>query len=243
VTTSALCLRKIDYSETSQIVTLLTGARGIVGAIAKGAKRPKSSIGVLDVCCLYDVVLYDKSRSELLSVLAQAQLIDFFPRARETYEGFLAAEALREMLLCVEIGPSDGPEALLLSVRALREIPQGPWRACARMGFALLRLLGVEPVFSQCVLTGREPSGRRVVSFALGEMGLVAPPHERGRNDVIRIRPPALAALRAMQLALPEASIRPEGWRGAYALCAFLLARQGGRRLTLAPTLGSPPAV
>ena len=39
----AVCLRKADYSETSQVVTLFTRSHGKIPAMAKGAKRAKSS--------------------------------------------------------------------------------------------------------------------------------------------------------------------------------------------------------
>jgi DNA repair protein RecO (recombination protein O) len=42
---TAICIRAIDYSETSQIVTLFTRENGKVDAIAKGAKRAKSAFG------------------------------------------------------------------------------------------------------------------------------------------------------------------------------------------------------
>ena len=42
---AAICIRAIDYSETSQIVTFFTRENGKVDAIAKGAKRPKSAFG------------------------------------------------------------------------------------------------------------------------------------------------------------------------------------------------------
>ncbi|MHC4433863.1 MAG: DNA repair protein RecO, partial [Planctomycetota bacterium] len=38
----AICIRAVDYSETSQIVTLFARDTGKIGAIAKGSKRPKS---------------------------------------------------------------------------------------------------------------------------------------------------------------------------------------------------------
>ncbi len=41
----AICIRTIDYSETSQIVTFFTREHGKLGVIAKGAKRAKSAFG------------------------------------------------------------------------------------------------------------------------------------------------------------------------------------------------------
>ena len=40
---TAICIRTVDYSETSQIVTFFTRAKGKLTAIAKGSKRPKSA--------------------------------------------------------------------------------------------------------------------------------------------------------------------------------------------------------
>ena len=40
---SGICIKAVDYSETSQIVTLFTYHNGKVQAIAKGSKRKKSS--------------------------------------------------------------------------------------------------------------------------------------------------------------------------------------------------------
>jgi DNA repair protein RecO (recombination protein O) len=42
---TAICIRAVDYSETSQILTFFTRAIGKISAIAKGSKRPKSSFG------------------------------------------------------------------------------------------------------------------------------------------------------------------------------------------------------
>ena len=245
ITTTALCLRKIDFSESSQILTLLTDKCGITGAIAKGAKRAKSGIGgPLDLMCLYDVVLYDRSRRDVLSILAQAQLIEFFPELRERYDGFRAAEALCELLLNIEVGPQDGRAVLLFAVACLREICAGnEMQALARFAFNLLRLLGVEPGFTHCVITGKEPSGKVAVSFSLEHMGLISPPHDEKRRHVLRISAKTLAALRALALDESANGIGVDAWRGAFTLLAWLVAQQGGRKLLVAPKLDVAKAV
>lgn len=246
ITTAALCLRKVDFSESSQILTLLTDKLGLVGAIAKGAKRARSGIGgPLDVMCLYDVVIYDRSRRDVLSILAQAQLLEFFPAVRESYAGFCAAEALRELLLSIECNADDGQGVLLLAVACLRECGQRgrEWQALARSAFQLLRILGVEPSFTHCVVTGREPSGRVAVSFSIDAMGLVSPPHDTGRQRQLRISARTLKALRALALDEPGSGIGVDAWRGAFTLLAWLVAQQGGRKLTVAPKLDATKAV
>lgn len=233
ITTHALCLRKIDFSETSQILTVLTDKLGTAGAIAKGAKREKSSVGgPLDLMCLYQVVLYDRTKRGTLSILAQAELIDFFSLARQSYSAFRAAESIRELLLSIEVPPQDGPSVLLLAVKAMRGLGAGrDGEVAARFAWSLLRALGTEPEVTRCVLSGREPSGKVDVTFSLREMGLVAPPHNESRADLVTISPPTLAALRAMATGDDGPGPGVDAFSQAFRLLAWLVAQQGGRRL------------
>ncbi|MCL4731639.1 MAG: DNA repair protein RecO [Planctomycetes bacterium] len=236
-TTHALCLRKVDFSETSQVLTLLTDKLGATGAIAKGAKREKSSVGgPLDLMCLYQVVLYDRTRRGTLGILAQAELIDFFPPARHSYAAFRAAETIRELLLSIEVTPSDGAAVLLLAVRAMRGLGDGhETLALARFGWGLLRVLGVQPEFHHCVVSGREPSGRVEVAFSLREMGILAPPHTAGRHDLLRLSAPTLRALQHVALGNDGPGPGVDALGRAFRLLAWLVAQQGGRRLKTGP--------
>ncbi len=66
-----LCIRALDYSETSQIVTFFTRATGKISAIAKGSKRPKSAFdGPIEVFSHGKIVFSDSTR-EKLAVLTE----------------------------------------------------------------------------------------------------------------------------------------------------------------------------
>ncbi|MFZ0033708.1 MAG: DNA repair protein RecO [Sedimentisphaerales bacterium] len=66
---TAICIRALDYSETSQIVTFFTRATGKIGAIAKGSKRPKSAFdGPLEVLSCGRIVFSDSSREKLATL-------------------------------------------------------------------------------------------------------------------------------------------------------------------------------
>ena len=65
----AICIRALDYSETSQIVTLFTRAAGKISAIAKGSKRPKSAFdGPLEVFSHGKIVFSDTTREKLATL-------------------------------------------------------------------------------------------------------------------------------------------------------------------------------
>ena len=65
----AICIRAVDYSETSQIVTLFTKETGKIAAIAKGSKRPKSAFdGPIEVFSHGRIVFSDSSREKLATL-------------------------------------------------------------------------------------------------------------------------------------------------------------------------------
>lgn len=237
-TCTSLCIRKVDFSETSQIITLITDKLGTVGAIAKGAKRKKSSTnGPLDLMCLYNTVIYDRSKRGTLGILAQAELLDFFPKVRADYDCFYAAEQIREVLLAIEVSPGDGTSVLLTAVRAMRELQGGipPHMVTARMAWSLLGVLGVQPVVDHCIVSGAVPSGKVAVSFSPTEMGLISPPHNEERRGLITIKPETLAVLKQLQQNEPTIGPDVDAWRGAFTLLAWLTATIGGRRLKTVP--------
>ena len=67
----AICIRAVDYSETSQIVTFFTRASGKISAIAKGSKRPKSSFdGPIEIFS-YGKIVFSDSNKEKLATLTE----------------------------------------------------------------------------------------------------------------------------------------------------------------------------
>ena len=96
--TDALVIRLADFSESSKVVTLFTREFGKVAALAKGAKRLKSSFeAALDLLAECRVVFLRKSSSGL-DILTEAQLLTRFrPAGRDLkalYSGYYVAELL-----------------------------------------------------------------------------------------------------------------------------------------------------
>jgi len=68
---TAICIRAVDYSETSQIVTFFARAAGKISAIAKGSKRPKSAFdGPIEIFS-YGKIVFSDSNKEKLATLTE----------------------------------------------------------------------------------------------------------------------------------------------------------------------------
>ncbi|NLW84528.1 MAG: DNA repair protein RecO [Phycisphaerae bacterium] len=68
----ALCLRAVNYSDTSQVVTLLTREHGKIAAIAKGARRPKSAFdGAIEPFAYGQVMVMISESHDTLSTLTE----------------------------------------------------------------------------------------------------------------------------------------------------------------------------
>jgi DNA repair protein RecO (recombination protein O) len=69
---NAICIRALDYSETSQIVTFFARGNGKFSAIAKGSKRPKSPFdGTIEPLALGQIVFIPKPKLATLTEFAQ----------------------------------------------------------------------------------------------------------------------------------------------------------------------------
>jgi DNA repair protein RecO (recombination protein O) len=89
--TPALCLRKIDYSETSQVLRFFTLHHGKISCIAKGAKRRRGPFGApFDVLGEYDLIRFEK-RPGTLDIVTQAQRLRTFAGVCAAYGRFAAA--------------------------------------------------------------------------------------------------------------------------------------------------------
>ena len=66
---TAICIRTVDYSETSQIVTFFTRTTGKISAIAKGSKRPKSAFdGPIELFSYGKIVFSDSTKEKLVTL-------------------------------------------------------------------------------------------------------------------------------------------------------------------------------
>lgn len=121
----AICLRQLEWSETSQVVTLFARDTGIVRAVAKGARREKGAYsGGVEVLTRGEMVAILKS-SGAMATLTAWDLLDPLPRLRRSlgahYAGLYLADATQRGLS--EVDPHPGLYDAL--VEALGSLGQG----------------------------------------------------------------------------------------------------------------------
>lgn len=173
----AIVLRLVEYSETSQVVSLLTAARGRVQAIAKGvrrstAKRFATGLDLLE----YGEVSYAAARGDRqLATLTEWRQRGLFPGLRRelgrVYGGLYAAELI--LVLTQEEDPHEGLFGETLGLLAALEGAEAPLRAVARFQQAFLRIIGFAPQLAACTRCGRPRPAGRAGFFSAATGGLL----------------------------------------------------------------------
>lgn len=195
VRTDAVVLHAFDYSETSRIVRLLTRQHGVIGVLARGARRPTSTFGsTLQPASYIEAVYYHRPQRGLQTLKETSHVVRLKRTARDVGRLALALRIVEVARLLVEEGEAH-PLALDLVVGALVHIEHAeeneanavPW-----FQLHLLSLLGFAPdVQREDVLALDDDGGRLRL-----QTGSIAPAHDRSSESVRASR----AALRAFAI-------------------------------------------
>jgi DNA repair protein RecO (recombination protein O) len=196
--TSAIVLRLVDFSETSCVVTLFTEDFGKIGALAKGARRPKGPFdSALDLLALCRIVFIHKS-SDSLDLLTEAKLLRRFRAASRDLSRLYAAYYVAELLLELTEFGDPHPELFGESERALSNLDQEGNLAetVLRFEISALRQLGYLPTLRVCAVCGAPvPDGGRVLFGHLAG-GLLCPQCRPGQRQVVSLSREVVDVLR-----------------------------------------------
>jgi len=156
----AICIRALDYSETSQIVTFFTRAAGKISAIAKGSKRPKSAFdGTIEMLSFGKIVFSD-SNKEKLAILTEFEQQPGFTHLRDNLFALncclFGAELLSNLTDDYDPHPElfDSFQQFLENANERRETRDEGRRTLALLilfQLALLKEIGLMPVLNACV--------------------------------------------------------------------------------------------
>ncbi len=157
--TEAIVLRSIRFGEADRILHLYSAKRGRIGAIAKGARRPRSRFGGrLEPFFRLDLILHE-GRGELMTVTAAAT-VNGYRHLRESGAALTAAARACDAVLRLLDSAEPNPAAynLLCRYLALLDEPGRSERAglAEALAFRLKLALaaGFSPELGSCARCG-----------------------------------------------------------------------------------------
>ncbi len=211
----ALILRLVDFSETSCVVTLFTRDFGKLGALAKGARRPKGPFdSALDLLALCRIVFIHKS-ADVLDLLTEAKMERRFRSATRDlsrlYAGYYVAELLRSL---TDYGDPH-PELFEATDRTLAALDGGipvP-ETVMRFELAALRELGYLPALDACAMCG-VPVGEGPAFFGQQAGGVLCTKCRPGQRQVVRLSSEVLATMRRLSMVDSQQTIDDGDPRG-----------------------------
>ncbi len=159
VKTEAIVLRSIRYGEADRILHLYSKTQGRIGAIAKGARKPKSRFGGrLEPFFRLDLILHE-GRGDLMTVTS-ATTVDGYPRLRSSGAALTAgARGCDAVLRLLDAAEANQPGYnLLCRYLALLDDPGQPRAAGLETALSfrlkLALVAGFAPELASCARCG-----------------------------------------------------------------------------------------
>ena len=150
--TEGIVLRKVDFSETSRIVTFLTPERGRLACMVKGVRRKGSAMASLLDTYNHLEITYTWRDSRQVQLLTEATMLDAFSRLKHDMVRIACAAFLLETagLAAQENDPAPVLfHALCTGLRRLDAVACDPCDAAAHAVYATLDAAGFAPDSSE----------------------------------------------------------------------------------------------
>jgi DNA repair protein RecO (recombination protein O) len=213
----AVCIRVVDYSETSQIVMLFARAAGKISAIAKGSKRAKSAFGgPIEALSFGEIRFADPGREKLATLTEYDQEASRGGLRRDL---FSLDAALFAAELVSRLTEDYDPHVALFDqfVQFVRDLDDRVAPAQRRdvllrlilFQLGLLQEVGLRPVLESCA-NCRRPAGAdgSPVYFSSAANGLICRDCEMNYPDRVQFSAPAAGAVRDLKR-LVDLELRP----------------------------------
>ncbi len=196
-----MVLRRLDYSETSQVIAVFTREHGQQRLIAKGIKRgTKSRVAVgVDLLELGSVVFSaHPGKDDVLGIMTEWRQTESFPHLRSDLAKLYAAQYAAEV--CSQLTETGDPHPILFD--AIAELFAALASKSALMGLvpflqAMLREIGLRPDWERCASCGRaETATGQGVYFSSHQGGVICRDCEPAIVEKRRVTPSAIRCLR-----------------------------------------------
>ena len=198
----AICIRDLDWSESSQVVVLLTQHHGKVRALAKGSRRQSPSAiarfsGGINLLNLGQAIYATKPAAQL-AALTEWDLRDDHHHLRTDLRAQWSAMYAADLANALLADEDPHPGAFAALSRLLGELaePAGIEAALLRFQWAMLSDAGYRPELAHDVADGGALPPARAYSFDPRLGGLTA--RSGIREEQWRVRAETVALLRSL---------------------------------------------
>jgi DNA repair protein RecO (recombination protein O) len=197
----AVVLRRLDYSETSQVLVFFTREHGPQRLIAKGIKRgtkKKFSTGI-DLLERGQVMFLPSGRAEgSLGTLTEWRQSDLFMGLRGSLEALYAGQYAAEVTAAMTEEGDPHPELFDALAELLSALSAGAPGLAVLVTYQqeLLTAAGLWPELTRCVLCGKAAPPGRAGLYSAHQGGLVCSACETTVPEKRKIGSAVLTALR-----------------------------------------------
>jgi len=184
IKTGAVVLSKLNYGDSSVIVTLYTKENGKLSAILKGGRNPKSKLSlVVDPLNYLEVIIYNKSSREV-QILTEADIKGHYPKIKSDLEKLQYAHSVIELIRNLTVDHEANYKLFQGIVRILElieEEKEPPVLSFGRFFLFFLKEMGYELQLSNCDKCGKALLKNQELSYN-NEIGILC-------NDCRKIYP------------------------------------------------------
>jgi DNA repair protein RecO (recombination protein O) len=242
----AIVLRRLDFSETSQVLAIFTRAHGQQRLIAKGIKRStkqRASVGI-DLLELGAVVIFQRAGHEdRMGTITEWQQRSTFPHLRASLKQWYAAQYAAEAVAQLTEVHDPHPAVFDSLASFLEQVShRDSLSALVEFLWILLTQLGMRPELSRCMSCGNEldlaqGSGPHITApllyFSSREGGAICRDCEPNLVEKLRIDSAAVRGLQANRIESTRDAAH------AFALLDYHLRETIGRPLRLSAPIKS----
>lgn len=209
----AIILKTSDYRDADKLVTLFSEKHGKLRAIARGVKKPASSLRVCLQPFCHSQLFFSGGKE--LDLITQGRLLDFYPNIREDINLTLHVLYLMELLDKSLMDRMPQPALYTTAIEVLEHLNNHGYNPLLTRYFEanLLKHLGYQPVLDRCVVCGEK--GGRLLSFSLLQGGLLCSRCDRDNPSGFDFTGESLAILRLLNTSATKTIHRIKASDGA----------------------------
>ena len=147
IKTEAVVLSKLNYGDSSSIVTLFTKEYGKLSAMLKGGRNPKSKLSLIVDPINYLEVIFYNNPSRDLQILTSADIKAHFPKIKDDFDKLKYAHSVIELVKNLSVEHEVNKKLFSGIIRILELMGEGkenPAVSFGRFFLFFLKELGYE---------------------------------------------------------------------------------------------------